>query len=175
MFKGFRKYANAGSIQSDFSSGGVSAANMGALRKLLGKYGVKPSDLLIVCGVSGYNDLVNLSETLTAEKVGTQAARILTGLAPTLLGIPIITSEKVREDLNATAVYDGTTTTKGSILLVHRPSWIVGVRRGFTVETDVDKAAQVNQIIASFRRAFMPMETPSTALPSVGIGFNYDA
>lgn len=175
LFKGFRKYAIAGSILSSFATGGISAANIAALRKMMKKYGIKPSDLLIVAGVNGYNDIVSLDETLTAEKAGANAARILTGVAPTIYGIPIITSEKVREDLNASGVYDGATTTKGSLLMVHRPSFVVGVRRGFTVETDVDKSAQINKVIASFRRAFMPMETPSTTLAMVGMGYNYDS
>ena len=175
IFKGLRKYAIAGAIQSSFASGGISAANISALRKMMGKYGIKPSDLFILVGPSGYNDIISLEQTLTAEKAGPNAARILTGVAPSLYGMPIITSEVVRETLNASGVYDGNTITKGSLLIVHRPSWIVGVRRGFTVETDVDKSAQVNKVIASFRRAFMPMETPSTSLPMVALGYNYDA
>jgi len=181
IFKGFRKQAivgtavTASSIAVDFATGGVSAQNIGALRKAMGIYGVKPGDLMIVCGVKGYSDLIMLDETLTVDKVGPQAARILTGVAPRLYGIPIIPSSAVRENLNATGVYDGATLTKGSVLMVHKPSFILGVRRGFTVETDVDKSAQVNKVIASFRRDLEPTETPSTSLPMVGMGYNYDS
>lgn len=175
LFKGIRKYASAGSLTKDLSTGGISASNIASMRKQMGKYGVRPRDLILLAGVNGYNDLITLDETLTADKVGSDSARILTGNAPTLFGIPIVVSSQVREDLNASGVYDGVTTDKGSIYLIHRPSWLVGVRRGFTVEVDTDKRTQLNYVIASFRRAFIPMETPSASVPVVSMGYNYTA
>ncbi len=175
LFEGFRKHALTGSLTLSFASGGISAANIGALRKTMAKYGIRPSDMFLLCGTAGYNDIIQLPETLTADKAGPNAARILTGVAPSLFGFPIIVSDEVREDLNAAGVFDGVTETKGSLFLVHRPSWLVGVRKGFTVETDVDKEAQVNKVIASFRRDFQPMETPAAGLEMVAMGFNYDA
>jgi HK97 family phage major capsid protein len=175
LFKGLRKYAIAGSCTTSLSSGGISAANILSLKKNMKRWGVRPRDLMIICGVNGYNDLIGLTETLTADKVGSNAARILTGEAPTLYGVRIVVSSQVREDLNASGVYDGSVTTKGSILLAHRPSWIMGVRRGFTVEIDRNIQSQVNVVVASFRRDFKPMETPSTSLPYTWLGYNYDA
>jgi HK97 family phage major capsid protein len=173
LFKGFRKYALAGSLTQSLSTGNINFANIKAMRKLMKQYGVKPRDLMLIAGPMGYNDLVGLEETLTYDKVGNQAAaRILTGEAASIAGIRIVVSAALREDLNASGVYDGSTTSKGSLLLVHRPSWLVGVRRGFTLEVDVDKKRQINYVIASFRRAFVPKETPSTALPSVVLGYN---
>lgn len=173
LFKGFRKYAIAGSLATSLASGGISTTNIGALKKAMGKYGIRPRDVIIVAGIKGYNDLVMLPETLTADKVGSNVARVLTGEAPVLLGMRIIPSEQVREDLNASGVYDGCTTTKGSIFLVHKPSFLLGVRRGFTVEVDVDKRTQMNYVVASFRRAFQPKETPSATVPAVVMGYNY--
>lgn len=176
LFRGLRKYALAGSLSNDLSTGGISAANIKAMGKAMGKWGVRPSDLVIICGPRGYSDLVGLPETLTAEKVGNPAAaRILTGVAPSIYGIPIVVSEECRETLNASGVYDGTTVTNGSILLVHRPSFYVGVRRGFTVETDEDKKKQTRSVIASFRRDFKPRETPAASMPIVRVGFKYVA
>jgi len=173
LFKGLRKYAMAGSVTKSLSSGNISAANIAAMRKQMSRWGVRPRDLMLIVGPNGYNDVVNLPETLTFDKVGNaNAARILTGEAGSIYGIRIVVSSQVREDLNASGVYDGTTTTKGSILLVHRPSWILGVRRGFTVEVDVDKKRQINSVIASFRRDFKPKETPSTSIPTVVLGYN---
>ena len=175
LFKGLRHYANSvQSLQTSFATGGVTYENIIGLKKTLGKYGIKPGDLMIIAGVNAYNDLLLLEETLTLDKVGPQA-RILTGEAPVIGGIPIVVSELMREDLNATGVFDGNTTTKGSLLMVHKPSYIVGVKRGFTVEVDVDKGRQMNQVISSFRRAFIPKETPSVTETSVGIGVNYDS
>ena len=49
------------------------------------------------------------------------------------------------------------------------------MRRQFLVEVFVDKLQQLNQVIASFRRDFIPRETPSTTLPAVWLGYNYNA
>lgn len=173
-FKGLRKLCIAGSSTKDLSTGGVSAANIAALRKQLGKFGNRVRDLMLVVGSNAYNDIVALEETLTFDKVGSaEAARILSGSAASIYGIPIVVSEAARENLNASGVYDDTTTTKGGIYLIHKPSWIVGVKRGFTVEVDVDKKRQMNAVIASFRRDFKPRETVSAAMPLAAFGFNY--
>jgi hypothetical protein len=108
--------------------------------------------------------------------VGNQdAARILTGVAASIYGIPIVVSDAMRENLNASGVYDGSTTTKGSIVLLHKPSFVVGVKRGFTVEVETDKKRQINSVIASFRRDFQPKETISTSMPLAVLGYNYTA
>lgn len=175
LFNGLRKYALDASLTSDLSGTGITASALAGMRKLMKKYGVRPRDLLIVAGVQGYNDLIQLDETLTADKVGNAAARILTGEAASLYGMRIVVSESVREDLNASGVQQGSVDTKGSIYILHRPSFLLGVRRGFLVEVDVDKKTQMNSVIASFRRAFQPKETPSSTISSVVAGINYDA
>jgi len=175
LFSGFRKLAIAGGLNTDISTGGISSANIKNLRKVLNKYGLVPKDLLILCGPNAYNDLVALPETLAAYQVGQNNARILTGAAPNIYGIDIIPSGRVRENLNASAVYDGTTTTKGSFLIVHRPSWVMGTRQGFMIEIYKRPDLQQNQVIATFRRAFVPLETPSASggTPIVVLGYNY--
>jgi len=176
LFKGFRKLALAGSSKKVLT-GGITAANIAAMRKQMLRWGIRPRDLMLICGSNGYNDIVNLAETLTFDKVGNaNAARILTGEAGSIYGIRLVVSSQVREDLNATGVYETAGVhTQGSILMVHRPSWMLGVRRGFTVEVDVDKKRQINSVIASFRRAFMPKEPPSVSLPTVVLGYGYAA
>jgi len=47
----------------------------------------------------------------TVDKYG-QFATVLNGELGKIDGIPVIVSEKIRENLNASGVYDGTTTTK---------------------------------------------------------------
>ena len=175
-FDGLRKLAlGVAALKVSLATGGISAANFLSLKKAMLKYGVRPRDLIAVVGVKGYNDIVGLEETLTADKVGSNLARILTGDAPSLYGVRIITSAQCREDLNASGVYDGVTTDKGSLLILHKPSWMVGVRRGFTVEVDTDKKRQINSLVASFRRAFIPLETPSAAQAIVALGYNYNS
>jgi hypothetical protein len=174
LFDGIRKLVLAQAIlKVSLATGGISTANVGVLKKALGRWGLKPKDLLIVAGVNGYNDLVMLPETLTADKIGDKAsARIYTGMAPNLLGIDIVASAAVREDLNASGVYDGTTTNKGSFFIIHKPSWIPGVRRGFTVEQDKNISTQMKCVVASFRRDFKPIESLANTRAAV-MGYNY--
>lgn len=172
-FNGFRR---AGLLNSatklDMSTGGISIANLAALRKLMKKWGVKPRDLLILVGPQVYNDLIALADTLRIDAVGQSQARLLTGEAPSIFGIPILVSEGMREDLNASGVYDGSTTTKKSIVMLHRPSWIVGVKRDFTIETDKNIEDQRNVIVASFRRDIKPQEATSASIPNTVVGYN---
>lgn len=172
---GFRKLALANAATKlDISTGGISAANWRALKKKMKKYGKATSDLLTIVGVLGENDILGLTEVQTVDKVGPRAA-ILTGTVASIYNSPIITSEQAREDLNASGVYDGSTTTKGSILLVNRTRFIMGRRREFTIETDKDIDTQQTKVVASFRRALKPIETPSATVPSLAIGYNYTA
>lgn len=174
-FNGFRMLALAvSSLKSDISSGGLNEANLRALRKLLGKWGRNKRDLIWIAGVKGENDMMGITNMGTQDKVG-GVATILTGEINTFLGIPIVVSERCREDLNASGVYDGTTTTKGSILLVNKAQFLTGRRREFTVETDRDISSQTNFIVASFRRGMTPKETPSATIKTVALGYNHTA
>ncbi len=173
---GFRKLSLAQTeLKVSLATGGLTASAVHQVIKALGQYGMNPEDLLIVMGVRGYGTAVEFDETLTADKVGNDRARILTGTAPTLWGSRIVPSVAVRENLNASGVYDGTTTTKGSFHVVHRPSWLIGNYRAFTVETDRNINTQMNDVVASFRRTMSPQETPSAAIPIVATGYNYNA
>ena len=175
LFKGFRRYALDGDCLVDLTSGGITANNLIKMRKKMLRWGMKPAELMLVVGPQGYNDLVGLDETLSFYKVGSQAqTRILTGEAPSIFGIRILVSSQVREDLTASGVYDRDGIhTKGCLFLIHKPSWVVGSRRGFTVEIDQSKLRQTNSVVASFRRAFTPKEVPSVSMPTVIMGLNY--
>lgn len=174
-FKGFRKLALAvGALSKDLSTGGITDANLRSMKKAMGKYGVNPMDLILVCGVAGQSDLEGMTEVSTVDKFG-QSATILTGKLPKWRNIPIVTSAACRETLNASGVYDGSTVTKGSILLVNRRAFMLGRRRAFTVEVDKDITTQTHKLVASLRRAFTPMETPSATIQTVCVGYNYTA
>jgi HK97 family phage major capsid protein len=172
---GLRKLALAQStLKVDLSTGGISRANLIAIKKKLGKWGRRPSDLAWIVGPQGENDFLNLDEVITIDKRGAGATTV-TGLINSYLGIPIVVSEENREDLNATGVNDGVTTTKGSVLLVNHRQFMLGNRRSFTLEVDRDITTQTNKIVASFRKAFQPVETPSATIKTVAVGYNYTA
>lgn len=173
-FKGLRFMGLAqAETKVDLATGGISADNIRAMIKKMGKYGTDPSMLALVLGPKGYSDIVGIDETLTVDKVG-PAARILSGTSASIWGIPIIVSEEAREDLNASGVDDGSVETKGSVILFNKEMFVVGTRRGFTVETDRNISTQLVDVVASYRREFEAWEAPSATVPSVCVGFNYN-
>jgi HK97 family phage major capsid protein len=170
---GLRKLALANAATKiDLSTFNIT--NLRAMRKAMKKYGVNPNDLAWLVGPSGYNKMLDLDEVKTVDKYG-EKATVLNGELARLDGIPIIVSEHVRENLNASGVYDGTTTTKTYCALVNRDRFITGARglvkvKAYEVE-DYDQTKVINRI----RRAFKPIETPSATDPTVVIGYNITA
>lgn len=170
-WNGLRKLAISGSLATSLNTGGITYSNLMSLRKLMGKYAVGPSDLLWICGPQIYYEILEMDEVKTVDLIANQAV-ILQGQIPTIMGIPIILSEMMRENLNASGVYDGVTTDRAGIFLVNTSEWLAGRRRDFLVESDRLVTSQELVYVMSMRRAFTPKETPSTSLPSLAFGYN---
>ena len=168
---GYRKLAQAG---AKVDLGTFSVANIRKIRRGMGKYGLSPSDLAIVCSISTYMSLLDLDEVLTLDKYGPNAT-ILNGELGKFDGSPIIVSEHVREDLNATGVYDGTTTTQTELIYVHRPSLLIGDRRRPTVKTKEDIETDQIIMVTTTREDFEPVVSDVTTNLIVGIGYNITA
>jgi len=168
-YEGLRFLALTGitGVSTDLSTFNI--ANIRAIRRSIGIFGVDPNDLAWICGAKIYNRLLALTEVTTVDQFG-PGATILQGELAKLDGIPIIVSGKAREDLNASGVFDGTTTNKGTLILVHRPSFLIGDRRQVTTKTkeeiEFDQTMLVSTMRQSFKRVF------ATTEPMVAIGFN---
>lgn len=149
--------------------------NIRAIRKVMGKYGVKPSQIAYVTGFSGYSQLLSLKDSssnqvlLTMDKYGANAT-ILSGELGRLDGSPVIVSEFIRQNLNASGVYDGTTMTKTILLVIYRPGLMFGDRRKVTMKTDenidTDQMILVITQRLAFQRRFLATET------FLGLGHN---
>jgi HK97 family phage major capsid protein len=149
-----------------------STATVASIFTAMGKYGIQPSKLAIICSAVGYNKLRLLTDVLTVDKYGANAT-ILNGELGKFLGIPIIVTEYLREDANASGVYDGSTTTKSLLLGVHRPGFIIGTRGGVKLTFQAEGETDQNQLIMSFRKAFQPIWTPSATVQTIGLGYNF--
>jgi len=150
---GLRIYAHKGSYDMvDLST--FSTSNLLAMRSLMGKYGVNPNKLAWIVSVKGYSKFLSLPETMTMDKYGPKAT-ILTGEQGKFLGSPIIVSEAVREDLNDTGVYDGTTTTYTEVILVYTPAFVLGTLKDVRFEPYRDPSVG-NRLYASIRADFQP-------------------
>ena len=124
-------------------------------RKAMGKFGLFPGDLKLVVGLASYFAMLDFEQILTVDKYGA-GATILSGELGRIDGIPIIVSEHVREDVNASGVYDGSTTNLSTIVLVRDAagSWLFGDRRAVMVETDRDIINQKDILVASEKLTF---------------------
>lgn len=167
-WKGYRKLTASGA-KKDAGGDALDAADMRAARKLMGKYGVNPKDLAWVVGVSAYNQMLSESDSAgfddfrTLDRLGPQAT-ILTGMLGMFDGIPVIVSEFVRENLNASGVYDTTTQTRTVINLVNRSRFWFGDRRLVTMKTFEDIQTDQMVMVIKQRLDFQPVESSSNTL-----------
>lgn len=172
-YNGYRKLALSGA-KVDCSS--FTIDNLRSIRKAMGKYGVDPSKLAWVTGISVYSQLLSLKDSsgnpmvITVDKYGPNAT-IMTGELAKVDGCPVIVSEKIREDLNDSGVYDGSTTTKTLICLVYVPGFVYGDRRRVTIKTKEEIETDQQLLVATQRLDFEDVIDASTE-KIVGLGYN---
>jgi hypothetical protein len=94
---------------------------------------------------------------ITMEKYGPNAT-IVTGELAKVDGSPIIVSEYVRADLNATGVFDNVTLTRTELITLYLRGFLLGNRRQVTVQVLRELYAEDDQdaIIVSHRKALSP-------------------
>lgn len=168
-FDGLRKLSLAiAALKVDLST--FTTSNLRSMVKALGTYGVDPVKLAWIVGVSGYHKMRDLAEVITKDKFGEQAT-IVKGKLTEFDGIPVIVSGKVRQDLNASGVRDGVTTTKTYLLLVCKERFLIGTKREITlkVKEDLDDSQYVS---GSIRKAFKSVQTPSASITTLAVGYN---
>ena len=166
-FRGLRKHALGQSTQSLST---YSNANIRSLRAKMGKYGVDPSNLFFLTGPIQYQkQLLNLSDVITVDKMGDKAV-VLNGQLAAVDGIPVIVSPVMRENVNTVGVYDGTTTNKATLLLVYRPGFYLGERRGLELKLWEDIQYGQNYLVGSTRNAFnTPWTSDAVAVAGVAV------
>jgi hypothetical protein len=169
---GLRKRALANAATAG-SNGALTVANLGTIRAALGKYGLNPMDLAIIVGVSSFYDLLSDANVLTVDKLGAQAT-ILNGQLASVYGVPIIVSEFIRENLNASGVYDATTTNRTYGLIVNRSEWVMGQRMALDVEVDESIYRETFQrvIVGFMREDFQNVNADGSAADDTAIIYN---
>lgn len=174
VWKGWRRQAIANSANGgtfNFSNAAIAKLGLRSMRAQMKKFGVNPMELAWVVGPAVYSQLLALDEVNTVDKYGPQAT-VLRGALAAYMGIPIIISEYMREDLNATGVFDNTTTNRGGILLVNESRWYVGQRRPIRVMAMQDLPYQDRFLIASYQRKDFQGHVQDATETSVVYGYN---
>lgn len=166
-FNGLRNIASTAGCTQALTT--FSTANLRLLRGAMGAYGTNQGQLAFVTGTSGYMSLLGLTEVITVDKYG-QWATVLTGELAKLDGAPVVVSEFIRQDLNASGVYDGVTTNNTVLLLVNREQFSIGVRKGVTVEPFYDNTTGTHKLVGRYRWDIQPVR--GTSAKAVGLGYD---
>lgn len=174
-FDGYRYKAQAAAKVdiSGWTTGGTYAQGASYLRQMrakMGKYGVDPGNLAYVTSISGYHQMLGITEVLRLNEYGPNAT-ILSGELGKFDNIPIIVSEFVPENANTLGVVDGVTTSKTMIMLVHTPSFLFGDRRAITVKT-WDIPQDDNHLLVCHQRLDFKSVYDATANYIVALGYN---
>ena len=98
-------------------------------------------------------------------------ATVIKGVLASYQGIGLVNSAYMREDLNATGVYDGITTTFGGLLLVNKTRFYYGQRRAIQVKMMVDLPKDDRVLLASYQRKDFKGHSQSATETSVIYGF----
>lgn len=177
VFDGLRLMGLAqAATRSDASSASaLTVAHLRAARAKMGKYGLDLPNLASILSIPSYYDLLDDTSVVTVDKFG-PGATVLTGQLGVVDGVPLIVSEYVRTNLNASGVYDGATTTETYAVTVHRRGFINGVRRNLTMQWLRENYAEYDQdaLVVTHRRGFAARFPVATETPLCVI-YNVDA
>jgi hypothetical protein len=174
IWKGLRRQALANSANGatfDFTNAVADETKLRTLRAKMGKFGKNERELAWVVGTNVYTQMLAFETVATLDKFGPNAT-VLQGALAAYQGIPIICSEFMREDLNATGVYDNTTKTQAGMLLVNLTRWYLGNRRPIQVRLMMDLPYHDRWLLASYRRVAFKGFDQSATETSVVYGYN---
>jgi len=168
-WKGLRKHALANSLTVSFANNIPSDAYLMQVQLKMGKYGVNPKQQALILGMRAYiGARQNITAIRTADQWGGTDSAFRTGAFAVWGGVPVIVSELMKENLNASGVYDLTTQAYGSVLLVNRSAWVNGERRKITLKSTVNDMDQ-QKVICTWRGDFASIY--GSAATSCALGY----
>lgn len=176
-FDGLRYNASLVGSTTDFA-GSLTAEKLAAMIELGGKY-AKPGDCFFGTGYKGLARALILKDGngnlvyTTVEKAGA-AATLFTGVVGILMGHPLVVSGAYPQNLNASGVIDGVTTTKTGFIFANRRMFVGGNRAGLEIESSNGERFSYDQmaIRSKQRVAFRSLTAASSARPFVVAGVN---
>lgn len=179
-WKGYRKYASDKSATIDFSNADPTATLLRTVMATMGSpYAIKWTDLAWVLSATSYllllNELNNKANAnlVTLVSGNPNAAALLPGQLLSVYGIPAIVSEYQQSDLNASGVYDGSTTDRSICNLVYRPGFVYGVKtNGIQISRVLDPETDQIKAIAKQRIDFKDIF--GSTKKTVASGYNVD-
>ena len=153
-------------------AGAVSDDMFNEIRSKLGKYGVRPSEVVYLCDVNTYIRSLSVGNFRTLDKFGPQAT-LLTGQLGAVEGIPVIVSEQMKlADTDGKVTEAGNGTDTGRLLLVNRSQWRVGFKRELAIETVRDAQKRQNIMVVSFRIALQERSGSRSSATHIALQYN---
>ena len=135
-----------------FASDSLTALQLLAARKNMGKYGLKPEEVIYVVSQTGYYQLLEDAEFQDVNLVGDMATK-LSGEIGTVFGSRVI----VCDEFATPAV------SKFHAIAVYPRNYVVPRLRGVTVESDYQVAEQRRVLVASQRLGFIDLIDGATS------------
>ena len=135
-----------------FASESLTALNLLAARKNMGKYGLNPDDVVFIVSLSSYYQLLEDAEFQDVNLVGSAATK-LSGEIGSVFGSKVIVCPEF-----ATAAVN-----KFYAVAVYARNFVRPVLRGMTVESDYEVAAQRRVLVASQRIGFIDLIDGATS------------
>ena len=129
-----------------FASESLTALNLLAARKNMGKYGLNPDDVVFIVSLDSYYQLLEDAEFQDVNLVGSAATK-LSGEIGSVFGSKVIVCPEF-----ATAAVN-----KFYAVAVYARNFVRPVLRGMTVESDYEVAAQRRVLVASQRIGFIDL------------------
>jgi hypothetical protein len=165
---GLRKLAPA-AAKTDAANAVLTAAMLRANRKKMGRLGALPGQIVHVVSASSAASLAADSAFRSVADYGPHVVDVLPGEVGRVDGSPVLASEYVRQDLNATGVDDGVTTNRSLAISFNRRALAIGQRRAVTIAELTERFSAFDQrgILASLRVGFgsrLPASEPVVAL-----------
>ena len=138
----------------------------------MGKYGVRPSELVWIMDVSTFIRVQSISNFRTMDKLGPNAT-ILTGMLGAIEGVPVIVSEQMAlADTDGKVTDAGNGTNTGRILVVNRSQWYQGFRREMIVDVDRDNQKRQTVVTTSFRHALAERSGTRSSATHTALQYN---
>lgn len=131
-------------ISTAFASNVVTAADLMGIRRSMGKYGLRPEDVVYIVSQDAYYDLIEDAEFQDANLVGEQTATKLKGKIGAVYGSNVVVCDEFApKAVNAFCA-----------LAVNTRNFIMPRLRGITVESEYQTVEQRRALVATQRIGF---------------------
>jgi HK97 family phage major capsid protein len=154
-FDGLRKLGLV--TNTDNKSDGNGAPTVALLRTsrflMDPRYSLRPKDCAYIMDGSTYATLLSDTSLATVDKFGPHAT-VLTGEIGKVDGVPVLVSAEMPLTM-ADGKVDSTGNTKGQVVSVYRPGWVVGYRRRVAATMNYLPYYDAYQMVATVRLAFV--------------------